>query len=416
MRIRHRGSEVLFAERADVAVDLLPLLQRRLHYDRITLDRARVSIERGKDGRYNVQKPAGEATAFAAMDLPRLAIPVLAIDYADRLTGDAFQSADCKAELTNLRHPGGAPFLTRLSVAGRLDCGELRGRESTLTDLRLTLAATDGVYDFKPVTMRAFGGEGSGSLRMDRTAAVPVLRLEFALSRFRIGDFLRGLPPGKSVSGAMDFATALELRGHTRAELRRSATGTMSLSGTDLRLDGADLDEQLADFEASQAFNLADMTAFFLAGPIGVAVTKGYQFAGLAQAKGGHTPIRRVVSRWKVDHGVARAVDVALATGTHRLALRGGLDFVDEEFDEVFVSLVGADGCARARQRIRGPFAKPVVEKPDVLVSAAGPVLALIEKARTLLPGKIAACEVVYAGAVAPPAGEGPGASASARP
>jgi AsmA protein len=243
---------------------------------------------------------------------------------------------------------------------------------------------------------------------MDRTPAIPVLHLDFSLARFRIEDFFRRLPPGKKVSGAMDFSTTLELRGLNRAELRRSATGTMSLSGTDLVLDGADLDSQFSHFEASQEFNLFDMTAFFLAGPVGVAVTKGYQFAGIAQAKGGRTPIRRVVSRWKVENGIARAVDVALATGTHRLALHGGLDFVDEEFDEVYVSLIDADGCSRARQRIRGPFAKPVVEKPDLLVSAAGPVLTLIAKARSLLPGVVAACEVVYAGAVAPPAGERP--------
>ncbi len=403
VRVLHRGSQVLFAEQADLAVDLLPLVQRRLHYSRIALDGARVSIERGADGRYNIQKPPGEVADFRPMDLPRLDIPVLAVDYVDRKTGDAFGSTDCSAELTNLRHPGGAPFLMRLSVDGQIACGALRGKGSAVTDLRVSLVATQGVYEFKPVTLRAYGGEGSGSLRMDRTEAIPVLHLDFSLARLRIEEFFRRLPPGKAVSGTMDFTTTLAMRGRTRVELRRSANGTMSLSGTDLLLDGADLDTQLSDFEASQEFNLFDMTAFFLAGPVGVAVTKGYQFAGLAQAKGGRTPIRRVVSQWKVDEGVARAVDVALATGTHRLALKGGLDFVDEEFDEVYVSLIDADGCARARQRIRGPFAKPVVEKPDLLVSAAGPVLNLMAKARSLLPGRIAACEVVYAGAVAPP-------------
>jgi hypothetical protein len=101
---------------------------------------------------------------------------------------------------------------------------------------------------------------------------------------------------------------------------------------------------------------------------------------------------------------VAHAEDVALATGETRLALQGGLDFVDGEFDEVFVALIDAKGCASVRQRIRGPFGKPVVEKPSVLASVAGPVVNLLGKARDLLPGTGPACEVFYSGSMPPPA------------
>ncbi len=112
-------------------------------------------------------------------------------------------------------------------------------------------------------------------------------------------------------------------------------------------------------------------------------VTKGYEFSSLAQSPGGSTQIRTVVSRWKVEKGVAHARDVALTTRDNRIALQGGLDFVDDEFDEVFVALVDANGCAKLRQRVRGPFGKPVVEKPAVLASLTGPVLNLLGKART---------------------------------
>jgi hypothetical protein len=52
------------------------------------------------------------------------------------------------------------------------------------------------------------------------------------------------------------------------------------------------------------------------------------------------------------------------------------------------------------RQKIRGSFRKPEVEKVHVLQSVAGPVLKLFKQAGKLLGGK---CEVVYAGSVAPP-------------
>jgi hypothetical protein len=403
VRVRNRGSELAFVETADLAIELLPLLRRELRYTSITLNRARISVERGLDGRYNFQKPLGNVAAFHALNLQRVSLPELVIAYADKASGAGFESGNCSGELTNMRHPGGAPFLMRLSLSGQLACGELRGKETTVSDLRLSVEAADGVFVFKPVTMRVAGGRGSGSLHMDRSAAVPVLHLEFSLSKFRIEEFSKGLPPGKSLSGSMDFSTTLSMQGRTRVELRQSAAGRMSLSGTNLTLAGVDLDKVFSGYAASQNFNLFDLGAFLLVGPFGLVVTKGYEFAGLAGHAGGSTLIRRVVSRWKVEKGVAHAEDVAMATGEMRLALRGGLDFVDDEFDEVFVALIDSHGCASVRQRIRGPFGKPVVEKPNLLASVAGPVANLIGKARDLLPGTGPKCEVFYNGSMAPP-------------
>jgi hypothetical protein len=404
VRVRNRGSELAWVESAELDIRILPLLRRELRYTSITLKRARISIERGRDGRYNYQKPPGVVGAFRALELEQVSLPNLVIAYADKASGAGFESRDCSGELTQVRHPGGAPFLMRVSLSGKLACGEVRGKETAVSDLRATVEARDGVFDFKPVTMRLAGGKGVGSLRMDRSAAVPVLHLEYALSKFRIEEFARGLPPGKSLTGSMDFSTTLAMRGRTRGELRQGASGRMSLSGTNLTLSGVDLDKAFSSYTASQNFNLLDLGAFLLVGPFGLVVTKGYEFAALAGHAGGSTPIRSVVSRWKVEKGVAHAEDVALATGETRLALQGGLDFVDGEFDEVFVALIDAKGCASVRQRIRGPFGKPVVEKPSVLASVAGPVVNLLGKARDLLPGTGPACEVFYSGSMPPPA------------
>lgn len=402
VRVRNGGSQLALVERVELAIGLLPLVRRELRYDDIVLKGARISIERGRDGRYNFQKPPGTVAAFRHLELSRISFPGLVLAYADKASGDGFESGPCEGELTDMRHPGGAPFLARLSLAGRLACSDLRGRQVSVSDIKLSVAAKDGVFDFKPVTMRVAGGQGSASLRMDRAAAVPALRLEYSLAGFRVQEFFKGMAPEKSVSGLMDFSTTLSMHGRTRRELRQSAAGQMSLSGTNLTLTGIDLDQTFSKYRVSQNFNLFDMTAFLLAGPLGLLVTKGYDFSSLAQQAGGSTQIRTVVSRWRVEKGVAHAGDVALATAENRLALRGALDFVNEQYDDVFVAVVDSNGCARMRQGIRGPFAKPVLEKPGILVSLAGPVANLIGKARGLLPGKDA-CEAFYSGSVAPP-------------
>ncbi len=60
---------------------------------------------------------------------------------------------------------------------------------------------------------------------------------------------------------------------------------------------------------------------------------------------------------------------------------------VNSRFDAVTVALIDAKGCAKVQQRIRGSFQKPVVEEPNTLKSAAGPVRKLLKQVRNLFPG-----------------------------
>ena len=403
VRVRNRGSEVALAEEADLAVDFLSLLRRAPRYDSISLKRARISLERGRDGAYNVGGPPGQGQKFPGLELPQVSFSETVISYADKETAGGFESVGCEGELARIQHPGDAPFLARLSLSGKVACNEVRGKKFLFTDLRFSVEAREGVFEFKPLTMRAFGGEGSGVLRMDRSGAVPILHLDYALKRFRVEEYFKGLPAGKSASGRMDFSMKLAARGRSPRDWRRSANGEMSLSGTNLVLAGVDLDKALARYESSQSFNLFDLTAFAFAGPLGLAVTKGAELANLAQQEGGSTPVPIVVSKWKVDKGVAHARDVALTTRENRIALHGGLDFVNEEFDAVVVALIDANGCAKVRQNIRGPFSKPIVEKPNVLASVTGPVRRLLDKARDMISGTREKCEVFYSGSVAAP-------------
>jgi AsmA protein len=199
----------------------------------------------------------------------------------------------------------------------------------------------------------------------------------------------------------MDFSANLSMQGKTVNEMKQTLAGQVSLHGENLTLEGTDLDMKFTRYESSQNFNLTDVGAFFLGGPVGLAVTKGYNFASIFQGAGGRSQIRQLVSEWKVEHGVAQAQDVAMATVKNRIALTGGLDFINERFEDMTMALIDAKGCALVRQKIRGTFQKPVVEKVSIFKSVTGPALTLLKKGRELFPG--GECEVFYAGTVAPP-------------
>jgi AsmA protein len=198
----------------------------------------------------------------------------------------------------------------------------------------------------------------------------------------------------------MDFSTNLSMKGKTTDEIVRSAGGEASLHAHDLTLEIGDIDKELSRYEFSQSFNLVDVGAFFFAGPLGLAVTKGYNFPSIFQSSGGSSQIRMLVSKWQIAHGVAQAKDVAMATKENRIALQGGLDFVNGRFKDVTVALIDEQGCPRVQQKIRGSFSKPEVEKLSILTSLAGPARKLLRQGENLFGGH---CEVFYAGSVAPP-------------
>lgn len=403
VHIRNRGLDVAAAKGATIGIGLFDLLRRKVSITTITLKHPEISIERDHAGKFNFEQPEAAGGTLPALDLPKVSILDGTFRYRDEQSGQGFEASDCSLEVSRLRLSGGqSPDPMRnVSFTAELACGEARQNDFALSDLKLSASGKNGIYDLNPVTMRLFGAQGSGRVQADYSSVVPFYRITYSLPQFNIEEFFKTLSPQKVAEGPMDFSADLSMQGKTVREMRQTVKGQILLRGQNLTVIGRDLDEELSRFESSQNFNLVDVGAFFFAGPVGLMVTKGYNFASIFQGSGGTSEIRTLVSDWKVERGVAHARDVAMATKENRIALRGGLDLVSERFDDVTVALIDAEGCATVKQTIHGAFHDPVVEKPSVLKSLTGPVLDLLKKGRALFPG--GECEAFYVGSVAPP-------------
>lgn len=402
VHIRNRGAEVASAAEVDLGIALLPLLRKEIRINRIGLKRLRIAIERDRDGKLNVDRSSQARGTFPALRITSVSFSDAVVSYVNRQAGEELEARACNLDVRRLRlsHGESSNAFKNLSFTAKLACDEMRTREVTMSDVRISVDKKDAAFDLQPVTMRLFGGNGSGTVRADLSGPVPVYGVSYRLAQFRIEEFFKALSPKSAGEGSMDFSAKLSLRGKTTDALKRSVEGAASLHGENLRLEIGDIDKKFSRYESSQSFNLVDVGAFFFAGPIGLGVTKGYDFARIFEGSGGSTTIRTLVSDWQVKDGVAHATDVAMATQENRVALKGALDFVNGRFDEVTVALVDTEGCSRVQQKVRGPFLKPEVEEPSVLRALAGPTSKLLGQARNLFGGH---CEVFYAGSVTPP-------------
>ncbi|MFN3749739.1 MAG: AsmA family protein [Thiobacillus sp.] len=400
LQVRNRGTDLFAAREIHVGVNALALVRQKIEIGAVVIEAPRVNIVRDRQGRYNFETDTPQTAPIPEFRLARFRATDGTLRYADLQTGEAIEAAGCRLDVDDFHVAAGerAEARKRVTLAGKLTCADVRAKDQTVSNLELALAGRDGVYDFDPITLRAFEGAGRGSLRADYTDEVPRYQLRYDLARLRLDTALKPASGQRPPQGTADFSATLTMRGKTSKALKQSLQGKLSLRGQGLVLHGVDLDETFDRFEASQTFNLVDVGAVFLAGPIGLALTKGHDFARILEGLEGRSDIRTLVSDWTVARGVLHAEDVAIATRRHRVALQGRLDLVNERFDGVTVALVDARGCAKVQQKIRGSFAQPVIDKPSTLAALTGPVVRLFSQ---LVPG--GKCKAFYAGSVVAP-------------
>ena len=238
--------------------------------------------------------------------------------------------------------------------------------------------------------------------RQTSRQSTPVYKINLKVSKLDFEKLEESFGTKKLIGGKGDLSASLTVKEKGRRNLMSSLDGTFALRGDNLVTYTMDLDKVLSTYETSQKFNLVDLGAFFIAGPLGTVALKGYRYGDVYyQTQGGQGAITQFISHWKIENGEADATDCALATHHNRVALKGKLNLVSERFDNVTVALLDDKGCAKFKQTISGSFGSPRVGTVSAVESLAGPIFDLYRKAKRFVQG--GKCEVFYNGAVQQP-------------
>ncbi len=404
--IRSNEAEWINASGLDLEIRLLPFLRGQVEIESIGLLEPTLQIERDSEGAYNfvpAHRPDGrgerrplEIRHFRARDANLI--------FIDKTSGEEIQAQRCDWTASDFewRPAGSNPSGLNLpDFQGQLSCRKIVYDVMEATELEAEVSVQDQQLKVSLVTATLFDGRLKARLKSDFSGSSPDHFLESELAEFRIERFMETFQQEHGAEGLLTFTMKLNYSGKTLSEMRTSLDGRAELSGTELLLYGLNLDEQLKRYRSTQRFNLVDVAAFFVAGPVGVAITRGYGFASLFVDTDQQTPIRELVSKWDIENGIARARDVALSTAENRVALAGSLDFVNLQFEDVRVAVIDAGGCAVVEQSIRGEFHDPEIEKPNFLVGLAGPLIDILERGVDLL--KDTECEPFYTGQLVAP-------------
>ena len=290
------------------------------------------------------------------------------------------------------------PFAT-IYTNGKLKADIIQSNSFNFKDLDFNLKVIKGRYQIKSDQVRLFGENAKGNAIMTTTpfTEIPSFSIIYNDVSFRAEKMLSAFMEDQVISGPLKLSFDISSTGSEWDSIVSNMSGTINLSGEKLLLNGFDADEIIDDFKRSQNFNLVDLGAVLLAGPVGIAVTKGSDFARILVFNSGKTTnIKKLVSNWTINDGSFAIQDAAFTTNMNRVALTGSIGFSNNELD-LTIALLNKYGCSIFSQQVYGNLNAPTLGKVKVVGTVLAPVTNLVDD----VTGKD--CDVFYNGSVEHP-------------
>lgn len=286
-------------------------------------------------------------------------------------------STQGKASIQNLKIPGLNAFDVMM---------EFQGQQDTLQ------------LDFSSATQKA--KKESGQLFIDLSGKEIAYRLHYQAEGARLEYFTDKYYKKQFMEGSIDYTLDLSSTGTDFEKAKENLTGTIEIKGKSLTMYGVDIDDILKKYERSQNFNLTDVGAVLIAGPVGLAVTKGSDFVSLATINldsSQQTHIQELLTNWRLEKQQLTTQDVAFSTELNRIAFNGRLDLANDSIPGLTIAVVDKNGCSLMDQKLYGKMNNLQTGKLNVTKALLGSVINFVNA----VVGKN--CKPVYAGSVKAP-------------
>ncbi len=252
------------------------------------------------------------------------------------------------------------------------------------TPIDMDFTGANDMFNMEFSTLRNSETLDKGSLLLDISKSPPVFELRYDLEDISIGSVIEDYTTEKLIEGTLNASLEFSGSGTNWEEVSTNLSGNVNISGDSLIFYGIDMDDLLRKYKRSQKFNLTDVTAFVLAGPIGVAVTKGGDFTRLIATNlkpEDRTYVSKALAQWSLDQGVLKTEDVAFSTAANRLAFQGNLDFANDTIPGFTVYVIDKKGCSLMEQRIYGKMDSIETGKLKIAKTLLGSVINLVNSA-----------------------------------
>lgn len=402
--VRNMSTDLFNANEVKVDLKLLPLILGEVKVKGVGLVNPTINIVKNKKGRFNFEIP-GKSPSTAPPPLKNIYISKGNIIYLNEETKDKFMISGIDLVLKNISidEKSGQTLVQKILFNGKLNIRKLKVKNYEVSNLAFNIKAKKGVFKLLSISKSNARNKGKNGITIDMTGNVPAFSIQYIESGLQVEKMLHKLSQKGILTGKINLTVNLSMKGKNLADSKKTLNGDVSITGENLVFHRFDIDKLISEFDKSKRFNLFDVGSYFFIGPFGPAITKGGEFVKMYSSlkKEKDSKIQKLICSWNINNGIADAKDVALSTEKNRIAMKGKLDFVNEQFVDVTLAVLNKKGCAVLIQKMHGSFSSPVINKANAIEVALGPVLGVLKKTKETLFGK--KCTVFYTGSLEHP-------------
>ncbi len=288
-------------------------------------------------------------------------------------------------------------FFNKLIANGGLEISNVTSTKLNVGAVKFEVGISNGNYTFLPTESLLFGKKGKGRMVLAPFKSPAQYDIEYEVDQIDLKRVLQLVQQDEMFDGNIDLLVDIKCQGDNVKDILNSLDGQLLMKGEDVTLLGIELDKFINKFKRSQNFGLVDVGAVALAGPVGLAISKGSQYAMIATNDlGDSTHITQFYSSCSIENGNVNLKDFALATRKYRVATKGWYDIRTDSLDITF-GIVDKKGCAMIRQSVKGHSENYETSKVNIVKTLFAPVTNLLDDV------KIVECDPFYEGYVQHP-------------
>ena len=411
LKVISNETYLLSIKKIEVSVDYTQLLNKTIKVDKLYLIEPRAYIIRNESGIFNFEKlyaqvvpnNDNENKSPVDLNLDLFSIQNGQLHYFDLGQKDTLEITGLNLDSEDISVTGKVNDVNikQLDFKGLLTIDHFKMNNLMMDSLKLLVEGNNGIINLREQRREFIGGKVEGQAEIDFNQKPVAIDLTHQVTDISATEFLRMIDSDEYLGGNISYTLNLNFKSFDWAEAKKTANGSVLITGNNITYFGLDLDKKLEEYKITEQFDIWEVGAIFLAGPYGSAFSSGLNYSSLLQNyQGEQTMVEQLHADWKIKNGIARAHDVALRTAKYRIAATGSLDLTRDSFDNFSLSMLDKNGCTVFSQTLNGQFSDPESSSfaiKGVKMRSVADIQKLL-----MMPSK-RSCSPVYSGTVAHP-------------
>ncbi len=407
-------------DRLSVAVELMPLLSKKVKVRYIILDNLNLDIKKLKNGKFNfevankktnsskskkVQKQTkNKKTQLPMVNITEIKIKNANINFEDLKTKTKAKIQNINMVIDNIGFNPNKKMLQAISFNAKTQIEKIVFDKYNIKNINIDLKMKDAIVILSNMKLTMYDSLVSAYAKLNLNKKVPYLDIQADIPKFKLASFSKEYLKKDILSGIVTVHKKFSLSLGDIKTIKKTIIGTALIDGQDIGVKGFDLDKILSKYSSAKKMNPADLGM-----SLASSFAKGGNISGVFSGKQGETTLlKRLHIKIDIAKGIANLSDVAIATSKNRVALKGKLDIVRERFLDMKFGVLDVKNCAKFSQTIQGTFAKPKVKvDAQTVENTVNMVSSLLSsfgvKTPKLLKKKEGKCKVFYNGVVKQP-------------